>query len=138
MQVVRNILSIARRFRERGLCPVSDLAQLAVTKQESDWSEQNPGDMGQSFGPYQIYQAVHADTWQLAINPWADYGFSIMYQRWAQAWNNTGGDAQWSDVASRGTFLETFAPQAQGSIAWYAGLGAQRYAEAVEALELVS
>lgn len=138
VRVARNIVAIATKFRAASLCPVPVLAHLAVTKQESDWNDSVEGDasIGGSWGPYQIYQVAHPNTAYLATSPWADYAFYICMQPWTSAWNTYG--ANWDDPTQRGNILELFAPLAQGSIAWSQGLGAQRYAEALQMLELVS
>jgi len=136
--VVRNVLAVARQFRAAGLCPVPDLAHLAITLQESSWDDQAVGDAGASFGPYQLDQDAHPGTDQLALSAWANYGFHVCASPWADAWLALSGDQTWQYVGQRPAFLEAFAPRAQGSIAWTPGLGAQNYAAALVALELVS
>ena len=138
--VVKNLLVVARTFRASGHCPVPELVHLAVTLQESSWDDQavNEADPGGSYGPYQIDQAAHPDTAQLAVSPWANYAFHICAQPWTAAWTQLDGATAWADTAQRGAFLEAFAPLAQGSVAWPAGLGDLRYQVALNALELVS
>lgn len=138
LQVVRNVLQVARTFRAAGLCDVPDLVHLAVTLQESSWNDQAVGDTGQSFGPYQIYQVAHPNTEELAISPWANYAFHICAGPWQGAWGALNGAVQWANVVNRGAFLESFGPAAQRSDPWTVGTGNDRYVDAVRALELVS
>lgn len=137
IRVAGNIIAIARKYYVYDHIP--DLAHLGVTKQESNWDDSAAGDNQQSFGPYQIYVQAHPEiTPGVSTDPWYDYGFPTMHERWSSAWLPFA--LQWANgsVESRGRILEAFAPAAQGSIAWSAGLGAQRYSEAVAMLERLS
>ena len=137
-QVVKNLIAIAEKYRI-----VPPLLLLAVTLQESSWQEDayngsDPG--GGSYGPFQLNQsgAAHPGTAAIATNPWYDYGFPEVKDRWQAAYYSVGADAAWADVAGRGPLIEVFAASAQGSVAWPAGLGAVRYQQALAALEAVS
>jgi hypothetical protein len=136
-RVARNILAIARKFYVYDHVP--DLIHLGVTKQESDWNDTIQGDQGQSNGCYQIYTAAHPEiTAGVACDPWYDYGFPTMHDRWAGAWLSYAMQWPQASVEDRGRMLELFAPAAQGSISWPPGLGQQRYHEAVMMLEILS
>lgn len=134
LQTARNIVAVARAFYARTHVP--ELAHLAATLQESSLIDTAIGDDGRSFGPYQLYQPAHPDTDQLAVSPWANYAFHVMADSWAEAWAQHGGG--WENVANRGAILEAFVPAAQGSVIWEPGLGALRYAEALDIYERVS
>lgn len=138
IQVARNIVSAARQFRAAALWTVPDLIVLAVTKQECNWDDTAVGDSGQSFGPFQLYQAAHPNTDQLAVNPWGNYGMNEIYQRWETTWQSQSGLLVWNDITARAQFLVDFAPQAQGSIAWTLDMADNRYAEALAMLEIIS
>jgi len=136
-RVARNVRAIAQKWY--GRCHVPELAHLAGTKQESNWSDTAAGDNNQSFGPYQIYIAAHPGIGpEISTNPDYDYGFPTMADRWAGAWLPYA--MQWPHATSeeRGAILEAFVPAAQGSIDWTPGMGFQRYMEAVAMLEQIS
>lgn len=139
LQCAREIRAIAMQFREltEGIPAV---VHLSVVAQESAF---NPGaynvaDPNGSYGPYQLNQSpgAHPGTWFVAVNPWYNYGFPEVYARWRDTWVALGGAAAWSSLndAQRGGFLAVFAPRAQGSIAWTAELGQQRYVEGADIL----
>ena len=135
LRVARNIVAIADKYKA-----IPRLLMLGVVAQESSFNDSAEGDvqLGGSFGPYQLYSGAHEAAKVLGLDPWYDYGFPELMARWAHAYAAVGGDTAWQVVANRPAILEQFAPQAQGSIAWPAGLGAQRYADAVSILEAVS
>lgn len=139
VQTAREIVSIARKFRREAGGRVPDLAMLAGCLQESGLNPQAVGDNGQSFGPFQIYQVAHPDTSELALSPWADYAYGLIcFGPWESAWASLSGDTVWQQPSNRPAFLEVFVPRAQSSVPWGTGTGLQRYAEALELLELIS
>ena len=132
IQVARNIIAIAMKYKD-----VPPLLHLAVCLQESGLDPDAAGDNGQSFGPHQIYTVAHPGiTREVATSPWYDYAYPEMQERWAAAFAPLA-DA-WATPAERPALLDRFAPAAQGSIAWPAGLAQTRYAQAVALLELCS
>lgn len=138
VRVATNITAIAFKWRASGMCAVPPLLHLAVTKQESQWHEDavNKEDPGGSYGPYQINEQAHEGTSELAMSPWSDYAFYIVYQEWNRAYNIIKD--RWELGGDRGPLVEEFAPYAQGSISWPPGTGAQRYDEALSMLALIS
>ena len=133
LQTAREIVAIDHKYGD-----VPPLLHLAVCIQESSLIPNAVGDNGQSYGPHQLYQIAHPGTAFLAVNPWYDYGYPEVRNRWQSAYAQIGGDVAWNIVANRGSLIEQFAPLAQGSVNWTPGLGATRYAEAVEILEIIS
>lgn len=135
LQVARDLVAIARKYAD-----VPPLLMLAVCIQESSLSAGAVGDvsLGGSYGPFQLYTGAHPGAALLGSNPWYDFGYPEVRDRWRQTYASLGGDSAWAALGGRGTFLEQFAPAAQGSIAWSGGLGAVRYNDALSALEAVS
>lgn len=136
LRVARNLVAIATKY-----AVVPPLLMLAVSLQESGLHEGavNSADPGGSYGPFQLNLSVHPGADVTGPDPWYDYGFPELRSRWANVFANLNGDANtWSAPESRPAFVETFAPLAQGSIAWPAGLGAVRYSEALDLYERVS
>jgi hypothetical protein len=135
LRAARNLVAIADKYKT-----VPRLLLLAVCAQESSFNDSAEGDvsLGGSFGPFQLYSGAHQAAAVLGLDPWYDYGFPEIMARWAQSYAAVGGDTAWAVIGDRAGICEQFAPQAQGSIAWPAGLGAQRYADALSILEAVS
>ncbi len=137
VQTAKEICAIDARWRAIGV-GVPSLLHVAVCMQESSLDPQAIGDNGQSYGIHQIYQVAWPNTWQVALDPYADYAYHIMAKRWHDVFLAMGGDGAWADVSGRPAFVQTAAPRMQGSIQWPAGLGALRYGEAVSVLEYAS
>lgn len=139
IQVARNLCAICwRRRMDAGSRGIPPLLMLSVCLQEEGLNPNAVGDAGQSFGIFQLYQPVHPGTAGAAVDPWRDYDYVEVRARWELTYGQLGGDAAWADIANRPAFVEQFAPAAQGSIAWPAGYGALRYAEAIDVLEVCS
>lgn len=140
-QVAANLVAICRKYQQSTLaCKVPVLLLLAVTLQESGWNAtaDNASDPNGSFGPFQLNQQAYPDTEPIAVNPWCDYGYFLIVQRWENTFSSLNGLSQWATISNRGAFIEQFAPQAQGSIAWPQGLGDTRYSEALQMFEQIS
>ena len=137
IRVCRNLLDIGRRYE--ALDGVPRLFHLLIPHQESGWIEDNPGDQGHSNGPYQIYQPAHPRISQgVAIDPGFDYGFWEIHDAWKSVWLAQGIDWVHSDGPTRTAWLETYAPQMQGSINWTAQEAASAYADSLLMLEILS
>jgi len=138
IQVVKDLRYIVEKWNFVRTVEVPLLLHVAVCLQESSLDVNAVGDNGRSYGIFQINQDAHPYTDQLATSGYADYGYHVVRDRWELAFVQLGGPQRWPNVAQRGAFIEEFAPLAQGSVAWPQGLGSQRYAEAVNILEVAS
>lgn len=136
VEIVKEIRYFVEEWNRASSVKIPPLVHVAVCLQESNLNPALTGDNGQSPGIFQIYQIAHPNTDQLAINPYADYGYYIVRPQWETAWQQLNGDSVWPLIANRAAFLEQFAPLAQGSIAWPPGTGLERYSEAVALWEL--
>jgi hypothetical protein len=140
LAVANNVLAIARKYRS--VCGVPELAHLAVTYQESGWSEGavNPADPSGSFGPYQQNGQAWPPAPYIGPDPWFDYGFGRDgaggWSGWRDAWAAHGQG--WETPSLRTTVLQNFAPAAQGSVSWSVDIAERAYSAAFEMLELLS
>lgn len=137
-RVCRNIVGVARSFRLQRLWDIPDLLVLSVCRQESDWDDTALGDNGESYSVFQIYQIAHPNTWQRALDPWSNYAADVIYQQWQKTWLDMNGPTVWQSIIGRGSFIERFAPEAQGSVSWPVGNGDLHYAASVSMLEMIS
>lgn len=140
LQRCRELVAVADKYAPLNNNIPREL-QLAVNLQEGGPLGSNcpVGDasIGGSYGWFQLFTGAHPCAQCLGCNPWYDFGYPEVVQRWATTFAQMGGRQTWDalDEAGRGSFLETFAPAAQGSIAWSPGLGLQRYREAVSIIQ---
>lgn len=136
LRVAGNVLAIARKYQQ--VTGVPPLAHLAVTYQESNWSEDavNQSDPDGSYGPYQQNGAAWSPSAIVGPDPWFDYGFARLRDAWTQAWAAHGQG--WETPSLRSSVLQNFAPAAQGSIGWTVQQADDAYAAALAALELLS
>jgi hypothetical protein len=140
MRVANNVRAIARKYQP--VCDVPELAHLAVTYQESGWSEGavNPADPSGSFGPYQQNGQAWPPAPYIGPDPWFDYGFGRDgaggWSGWRAAWSAHGQG--WETPSLRVQVLMNFAPAAQGSVSWSVDIAERAYSAAFEMLELLS
>lgn len=116
-RVGANVLAIARKYRPRTYVP--ELVELAITYQESGWSEGavNETDPQGSYGPWQINAQAHPFDASVAANPWYDYGYPAVQDEHRVQWLDAYAIA-WRDETARAGVLVQYAPSAQGSIRW--------------------
>jgi hypothetical protein len=91
------------------------------------------GDGGTSFGPFQVHVPAHGGTrehWENPVN-----AIRLMVSRWRRAFQAAGGWLAW--WYDKYAFIERWAPDAQGSVAWTPDKARRCVGEACDTLELV-
>lgn len=134
LRVARNVAAIADKYHV-----VPKIVMLATAIQESQLNEHavNIADApqyGGSVGIFQLNQdpAAHPGTALVAQDPWYDYGYPEIRARWENTFHFIGG---WTTYNTNPiSFLQSFAPQAQGSIGWSYELASVRMADAEDIL----